>query len=207
MKTVRLAAFHHDRLNLNGDLLNLLVLAKRLNWRGIGCEVVELNGRNFNQHLAKGIDFALLGHGSIAAWSAIDADDPGLETAILSLVDRGVPVMGVATGYERLVKFGILHSNITRGPRVSEFTECEFGSQKLVGYINSDSGLPPMSVDGNIYGTLLHGPVLAKNPTFADELLGKILSSNLRTLDNEQIMFADEMAKAATEVARGMLAS
>jgi CobQ-like glutamine amidotransferase family enzyme len=207
MKTVRLAAFHHDRLNLNGDVLNLLVLAKRLNWRGIGCEVVELNGRNFNQHLATGIDFALLGHGSIAAWSAIDDDDPGLETAILSLIDKHVPLMGIATGYERLVKYGILHDNMARGPRVSEFTECEFGGQKLIGYVNSDSGLPPMSVNGNTYGTLLHGPVLAKNPAFADELLSKILSSNLCTLDNEQMMFADEMAMAATEVARGMLAS
>ena len=207
MKQIRLAAFHHDRLNLNGDVLNLLVLAKRLNWRGIGCEVVELTGANFNQQLANGIDFALLGHGSIAAWAAIDREDPELESAVLSLADSHVPLMGVASGYERLVQYGVLKQEITRGDRVSAFTECELDGIEMIGYVNSDSGLPLIANSASSIGTLLHGPVLAKNPKFADFILEMILKRELPDGLGNRLSFADKMAREATEVARGMLAS
>lgn len=207
--TIRLGAFHHEALNLNGDLQNLLVLSRRLNLLGVSCEVVELNGANFEFELAQGIDFALFGHGSAAAWASIDAQDPALESAVLALADARALILAVASGFERCVELGLLDLTIQRTDRISEFVKFEWQSHQLIGYQNSDSGLPIFIKHNNVYGTLLHGPLLAKNPELADLFIVEIL--NQRGIDIEEtkrdnLLKLDDISRQARLVAEEMIA-
>lgn len=47
---------------------------------------------------------------------------------------------------------------------------------------NGEDGLEGV-IDGNIFGTYLHGPALAKNPIFADELISRALARKGYTQD------------------------
>ena len=40
-RTLRIAHLYPELLNLYGDSGNILVLRRRLEWRGIACEVIE----------------------------------------------------------------------------------------------------------------------------------------------------------------------
>jgi len=54
------------------------------------------------------------------------------------------------------------------------------------------------AVMGNVYGTHLHGPVFAKNPAFADHLLGVVASrAGLEYTPGEQARVVDGYAAAA----------
>ena len=58
-----------------------------------------------------------------------------------------------------------------------------FGSV-ITGYGNGD-GVLDGAVDGNIFGTYMHGPVLARNPEFADLLLARAVGKSLDPFDDE----------------------
>jgi len=52
----------------------------------------------------------------------------------------------------------------------------------VVGHGNGDSGVDG-AISGNIFGTYLHGPVLARNPEFADLLLSRAHGSPVQVND------------------------
>jgi CobQ-like glutamine amidotransferase family enzyme len=56
-------------------------------------------------------------------------------------------------------------------------------------------------VRGNVFGTYLHGPVLAKSPQFADELIKRALVR--RGWDATLEPLPDELALSAAAVASG----
>ena len=58
-----------------------------------------------------------------------------------------------------------------------------FGSV-VTGYGNGD-GVLDGAVDGNIFGTYMHGPVLARNPEFADLLLARAVGKSLDPFNDE----------------------
>lgn len=205
--TIRIGAFHHAELNLNGVLQNLLVLAKRLNARGFSCEVVELGGSTFENELARGLDFAFLGHGSEAAWASIDASDANFESALLAVADAGVPILGVSSGFERLIRVGLTDLELREVDRRSEFAPFEWNGIEIIGYVNSKLDVPLFYQKGNIFGTLLHGPVFAKNPDLAD-VFCKLATSNAGGFDaangKANLGELDTLADSARSVARGM---
>ena len=51
----------------------------------------------------------------------------------------------------------------------------------------------------NVFGTYLHGPVLAKSPQFADELLSRALARRGQVAELEPL--DDSLALAAADVA------
>ncbi|MEY3484035.1 MAG: hypothetical protein RLZZ218_870, partial [Actinomycetota bacterium] len=93
-KSIRLAALYPNHLNLNGDLANLLVLHKRLEWYGLEAEIVYVDKPT---DLTK-FDVVLLGHGSRDAWSQLEDIDPELIPSVASLVSAGKKVMAVSSG-------------------------------------------------------------------------------------------------------------
>jgi CobQ-like glutamine amidotransferase family enzyme len=208
--TLRIGAFHHSELNLNGDLQNLLILSRRLNARGVPCEVVDLSGANFESELSRGLDFAFVGHGSEAAWAAIDVSDPDLESGFLAVADAKVPILGVSSGFERLIRLGLTGLTLQKTERRSEFVAFEWQTIEIVGYLNSDSDAPLFFANGNIFGTMLHGPVFAKNPELAD-FFCNLISSRLGDVDlqkqSQTLRSLDDLASAAREVARGMISN
>ena len=60
----------------------------------------------------------------------------------------------------------------------------------MVGHGNGNSGVDG-AISGNIFGTYLHGPVLARNPEFADLLLSRAHGAPVQVSDE----LADQYAQ------------
>ncbi len=173
---IRLGGLFPDHLNLNGDIGNLEVLSKQLSWRGIENEITAIQSTH---DLDQELNFILIGHGSVAAWQDVDETFSAMLPQIGVLKEKGVPCLSVSSGFERLAKSSIFTGLDTgnRAERVSKFEVLRDGDAEVLGYLNTDLNLPTLHRDGQWIGTMLHGPVLAKNPELLDELLASICAS------------------------------
>lgn len=106
---------------------------------------------------------------------------------------RGLGLLNIITtpGVERYVGDIAIHSKLLEinltgfenhgGKTILGVGVEAFGSV-VVGHGNGD-GVSDGAIDGNIFGTYLHGPVLARNPEFADLLLSRAHGSPVKVLD------------------------
>jgi CobQ-like glutamine amidotransferase family enzyme len=170
---IRLAALFPEHLNLNGDQGNLEVLSKQLKWRGVPCEIVSVRTL---ADLEQRFDLIFIGHGSIAAWSAIEGEFQSMAPKLAELIRAGVPGLSISTGFEELVESRVLAvPNIEPlNERLSKFEIIEDGASEVLGYLNTDVNLPVLHREQNWIASMLHGPLLAKNPALLSEVLGKI---------------------------------
>ena len=189
-KSIRLAALYPNHLNLNGDLANLLVLQKRLEWYGVEAEVVYVEKPT---DLTK-FDAVLLGHGSRDAWAQLEDIDPELVPSVASLVTSGTRVLAISSGYELLIE-AIDGLVVKHSERVSEFRSHE----EIVGYVNSEAELEPIRWINDSLFTLFHGPVFAKNPDLADKFLGSLITGLSAT--NEHFSKISELAEVSRKTA------
>lgn len=190
-KVIRLAALYPNHLNLNGDLANLSILQKRLEWLGIESEVSYIE----KPTELSPFDVVLLGHGSRDAWAQLEEIDSELISKLVKLVNSGTRVMAVSSGYEQLVEAldGVV---VKHSERVSEFKSHD----GVVGYINSEADLEPIRWIGKSLFTLFHGPVFAKNPELADKFLGSLISDAAR-VQIDQFSKVDQLAEASRKTA------
>jgi CobQ-like glutamine amidotransferase family enzyme len=172
--SIKLVSLFPKHLDLNGDQANLLVLAKRLQWRGVAADIVAVDK---GQSIPNDAALIFLGHGSMAAWADIEFDLNRLLGDIRQLVADGAAFMAVATGHERAINLGLLGGPVNPSSRISRFEIAEFEDQEILGYLNSATDAPTIQKRGLLLGTQLHGPVFAKNPTFADSYLAEIAKS------------------------------
>jgi lipid II isoglutaminyl synthase (glutamine-hydrolysing) len=172
---IRLAALFPDQLNLNGDQGNLEVLTKQLKWRGVPSEVFAVRTV---AELEQRFDLIFVGHGSIAAWSSIDDEFHAMTPKLAQLIRAGVPGMSISTGFEKLVESGVLTVPKIEPlkERISKFEIFEDSHSEVLGYLNTDVNLPVLHREQNWIASMLHGPVLAKNPALLNEALGNIAS-------------------------------
>jgi CobQ-like glutamine amidotransferase family enzyme len=189
-RVIGLAALYPEHLNLNGDHANLLVLQKRLQWRNIESQIVSVARK---ENLDK-FDLLVLGHGSADAWAELSKLDSDLIPRVLAFINSGKPVIAVSSGYEFLVE-EMNSLKVKHIERVSEFQD--FGG--IVGYINSEADLPAVTWVKNSLLTLFHGPVLAKNPELADQII-----ENANWASNEKgarLENVDSLAEASRRIA------
>lgn len=176
---IRLGVLYPGHLDLNGDAANILVLAKELAWRGVSCEVVSVT---LTDAIPKDLDFLLVGHGSKAAWSEINLIGSHRGAELVEVLKSGVPTLAVNSGFEVLhlgsdthgQLVGHIQTRFVATERVSKFWVQPFDGFEVLGYVNSDNDLPVISRQGNVIGTKLHGPVLAKNPKLLSLILQMI---------------------------------
>lgn len=194
---IQLFTLFPDRLNLNGDQANLLVLKKRLEWNGVESRIFPVNSLEDLERLEG--EFAkqpkgkllLIGHGSSAAMASFSKNTDEIRSIVLGLARAGLPGLAVGSGYE------LLQPSFTRGERLSDYADVEAAGElpRAFGYINSDTDLEPLAQLGeNFLVTLIHGPVLARTPELADyliERMGETVDSNRRSLE------VDALAEAA----------
>ena len=154
---IRLGTVYPERLNLNGDQGNLLALTKFLRLAGFEVEVRPVS----NTAQALDCHFVLLGHGSMAAMDSLESVLSAMDIAAIT---SAVPGIAVGSGYEWLSSNGFTAQSINRQERESEFQVGSLGAVTALGYRNTDSGLPNLAFTGKWLCTMLHGPVLAKNP-------------------------------------------
>lgn len=157
MSSVILGTIFGTRLNLNGDQGNLLALRRFLEAAGSAVEVRSVN----TTEEALQCNFLMLGHGSMAAMESLHSNLAALDWK--PILER-VPGLAVGSGFEWLAR-EILGTTVTHSDeRVSEFQVAAMGSITALGYRNSDTDLPNLQLNGNFICTMLHGPLLAKNP-------------------------------------------
>lgn len=189
-KAIRLAALYPNHLNLNGDLANLAVLQKRLEWYGLDAEVFYVEK---STDLTK-FDVVLLGHGSRDAWAQLEDIDPELIPSVAALVTSGSRAIAVSSGYEILSE-AIEGVVVKHSERVSEFRNHD----GIVGYVNSEAELEPIRWIQNSLFTLFHGPVFAKNPDLADKFLGSLIEG--LEPKNEHFSKISELAEVSRKTA------
>jgi len=157
MSLIRLGAFFGNRLNLNGDQGNLLALKRYLEAAGYEVDVVAVG----TTEQAIECNFVLLGHGSLAAMASLS------EHLIMfdwQKVMSTVPGLSVGSGTEWLATHGFVNPIQNRAERVSEFQVGNLGNLKVLGYRNTDTDIPNIGLTEQFLVSMLHGPVLAKNP-------------------------------------------
>jgi CobQ-like glutamine amidotransferase family enzyme len=177
---IRLLELYPDHLNLNGDRGNLLVLQRRLEWAALDVEVSSYRpGESLG---GQAPDFILLGHGSSAAWRQIYADLARMAPTLQTWLDGSTQMLAVSSGFAAL--HGLLRelpTEVNKVPRISKFEVAEFADSQVVGYKNTDLDLPTIERFGNLIGTVLHGPLLAKNAKLSDDILGAMLRNGSST--------------------------
>lgn len=231
---MKLVHLYPQEMNIYGDTGNVLVLRKRLQWRGLPVEIVPVN---VGDPLPNDTDIVLGGGGQDAAQGGIGADFVARAATLRSMAGDGVVMLAICgtfqlLGHEFLTKDGVsipgvgVLDLVTRGSDTrligNNYVDSPWG--RLVGFENHSgltelgsgvlqlgSTLPGRGNNGsdrsegavhqNVFGTYLHGPVLAKSPGFADELLRRALA---RTGGPDQLEpLDDSLAQLAAEVAAG----
>jgi lipid II isoglutaminyl synthase (glutamine-hydrolysing) len=232
MTGLTLVHLYPREMNIYGDTGNVLVLRKRLGWRGIDATVVPVS---VGDPLPTEADILLGGGGQDAAQGEIGADFVSRGAQLRTMAADGVVMLAICGTYqllghefltkdgERIPGVGVLDLTTTgTDTRLIGNNSVDSSWGRLVGFENHSgltelgAGVQPLgrtesgrgnngrdltegAVRDNVFGTYLHGPVLAKSPAFADELLRRALerrgaSTDLAPLD-------DSLALAAAEVA------
>jgi CobQ-like glutamine amidotransferase family enzyme len=165
-------------LDLNGDGGNILVLERRIQWGGLESRKLQLFPGQVPEVRP---DILVIGHGSTAAWRQIYSDFARLIPTIQDWMQQGTQILAISSGFAAL--HGLLDglpSTIERTTRVSKFVVTELEGHEIFGYLNSDLALEAISRQGNLIGSLLHGPLLAKNTWLADEIIEKARGAESR---------------------------
>lgn len=232
MTGLTLVHLYPREMNIYGDTGNVLVLRKRLGWRGLQATVVPVG---VGDPLPAGADILLGGGGQDAAQGDIGADFVSRAATLRAMADDGVVVLAICGTYqmlghefltkdgERIGGVGVLDLTTTgTDTRLIGNNAVDSPWGKLVGFENHSGltelgpGVRPLgrtqagrgnngrdqtegAVRDNVFGSYLHGPVLAKSPGFADELLRRALLR--RGADAELAPLDDSLALAAAEVA------
>jgi hypothetical protein len=235
MTTLTLAHLYPREMNIYGDTGNVLVLRRRLQWRGLSVEVVPVG---VGDPIPSDADILLGGGGQDAAQGEIGADFAGRAAQLRAMADDGVVMLAICGSYQmlghefvtaegrRIAGTGVLDV-ITRGQSVRLIGNNQVDTDhagRLVGYENH-SGLTELGAEArplgrtatgrgnngrdgtegavrdNVIGTYLHGPVLAKSPRFADDLLHRALAR--RGADTTLAPLDDALPVLAAAVAVG----
>jgi hypothetical protein len=220
-------------MNIYGDTGNVIVLRRRLEWRGLPVSVVPVS---VGDPLPADADILLGGGGQDAAQGEIGADFVSRGAVLRAMADDGVVMLAICGSYQLLGHEFHTHDGV-RIPGVGVLDVVTRGQQerlignnvvetpdagRLVGYENHSGltelgpGVRPLgstqpgrgnngrdrtegAVRDNVIGTYLHGPVLAKSPRFADELLRRAYER--RGIDVALEPLDDALAEQAARVA------
>lgn len=231
--SITLVHLYPREMNIYGDTGNVLVLRRRLEWRGIQVRVVPVS---VGEPLPAEADVLLGGGGQDSAQGEIGADFVARGAELRAMADDGVVMLAICGSYQLLGHEFVTQEGL-RIPGVGVLDVRTVGSAsrlignnyvdtahagQLVGYENH-SGLTELgtgvtslgrtssgrgnngrdgtegAVRDNVVGTYLHGPVLAKSPRFADDLIRRALAR--RGLPTDLDPLDDALAEQAARVA------
>ena len=230
---ITLVHLYPREMNIYGDTGNVLVLRRRLEWRGIDVRIVPVS---IGDELPADADILLGGGGQDAAQGDIGVDFASRGPTLRAMADDGVVMLAICGTYQmlghefltqdgtRIEGVGVLDV-VTRGQAtrlIGNNVVDTPDAGRLVGYENHSgltelgSGVRPLgttdtgrgnngtdrtegAVRDNVIGTYLHGPVLAKSPRFADDLIRRALRRSGRPDELEPL--DDSLPERAARVA------
>ncbi len=233
MKPLTLVHLYPREMNIYGDTGNVIVLRRRLEWRGLPVTVVPVS---VGDPLPADADILLGGGGQDAAQGEIGTDFANRGAELRAMADDGVVMLAICGSYQMLGhEFVTQEGRRIPGVGVLDVTthgqaERLIGNNyvdtpdagRLVGYENHSGlttlggGVRPLgttqsgrgnngqdgtegAVRDNVIGTYLHGPVLAKSPRFADDLLQRAYRRRGDAVELEPL--DDTLAEQAARVA------
>jgi CobQ-like glutamine amidotransferase family enzyme len=234
-RPITLVHLYPREMNIYGDTGNVLVLRRRLQWRGLPVEVIPVG---VGDPLPRNADIVLGGGGQDAAQGEIGADFAARGPQLRALADDGVVMLAICGSYQMLghefhtqegrsIKgVGVLDVVTVGQPErlIGNLVVDTADAGRLVGYENHSgltdlgAGVRPLGRTGpgrgnngrdgtegavrdNVIGTYLHGPVLAKSPRFADDLLRRAYDRRGEPAD--LVPLDDELPLRAAAVAAG----
>lgn len=221
-------------MNIYGDTGNVLVLKKRMQWRGIE-PVIHLVG--VGQDIPDNVDIIIGGGGQDSGQLLVVEDLKTKSKKLNAMADDGV-VMLMICGMYQLFGHYFLTQDGKKLPGISIFDSVTRASETrlignivsktpfgdLVGYENH-SGLTTLGsgveslgktssgqgnngkdkTEGaliqNVFGSYIHGPILAKNPNFADELISRAIT-RLTGTTSDLKQLNDQLEHSAARVAK-----
>ena len=234
MKTVNIVHLYAKEMNIYGDNGNVLILQKRLQWRGVPVSVSQCNVGDTLPHNAHII---IGGGGQDAGQSAIANDLLKKQKTLLAMRDNGVVMLMICGMYQMfghyfktqdgdtIAGIGVVDAyTVASKKRMigNIHTKSDWGT--LVGYENHsgktylNDGVAQLGVaqpeqgnngedmtEGvvaqNVFGSYLHGPLLAKSPKFADHLLTQAIALQGTVKQDVLSPIDDSIARLAKNVA------
>lgn len=215
--SIRIVRIHNELLGTYGDRGNADVLAFRAGLAGVKAHIVDVSYRDA---MPNDGDIYLLGGAEDAAQvlscEALRGFD--FSSRVVLAVCAGFQILGNSYYAGGLKQQGLGFIDMDSIPGTSRFVGdikiyCDELGVELTGFenhggqTNLNSGITPLgrvitgsgngasgvdgAIVGNVFGTYLHGPVLARNPEFADLLLERALG---RELPRVKDPLADEYA-------------
>lgn len=144
-KTIRIAHLYPELLNLYGDGGNILVLKKRLEWRGLGAEIVEvsINDRpSFSD-----IDIAFIGGGSDREQKIVCEHLLAEQAELKAFVEDGGVLGAVCGGYQLLGHSYLMGDEKVQGLSLVDLYT-DRGSPRLIGNVAIESRISPQPIVG-----------------------------------------------------------
>ena len=208
--SIRIVRIHNELLGTYGDRGNADVLAFRAGLAGVKAHIVDVSYRD---ELPDDGDIYLLGGAEDAAQVLSCQALKGFDftSRVVLAVCAGFQILGNSyfAGGVKQEGLGVIDMETIPGSSrfvgdikiFSEVVNVELtGFENHGGQTNLAGGITPLgrvitgsgngaggvdgAVVGNVFGTYLHGPVLARNPEFADLLLERALGRELSRVND-----------------------
>ena len=233
-RKIKIAHMFPEVLNLYGDRGNIICLKKRLEWRGIDCEINEV--KLGDQPDLTQYDLFFIGGGQDFEQEVLLNDlKAGKGDNIKAAIEDGKTFLVICGGYQMMghyyetkegermsflgaVDFHTIGGDVRMIGNYAFRLPEEAGGTDIVGFENHSGrtylgeGTKPLGTvlsgycnngedktEGihykNLYGSYSHGPILPKNPEFADHLINKALEHKYGSGELEPL--ADAYEKAA----------
>lgn len=132
-RTIKIASFYPELMDLYGDLGNVLTIKRRCEWRGINVEIVEVRHRQPAE--IADADLLLMGGGEDSAQSVVAADLQDRAQLVRELIDGGAAALVVCGGFQLFGASYTTSSGETL-PGIGVFNaRTTAGSDRLIGNI------------------------------------------------------------------------
>ncbi|MGO1610320.1 MAG: type 1 glutamine amidotransferase, partial [Agrococcus casei] len=136
MTTIKIAHMYPREMNIYGDTGNLVVLMKRLEWRGLAAEAVAVG---MGDKLPADADIVLGGGGQDAAQGDIGEDFITRSADLRSMADDGVVMLAICGAYQLLGReFRTQTGRVIQGAGVLDI-ETQGSATRLIGNHAVDS--------------------------------------------------------------------
>lgn len=210
-------------LGINGDVGNVMALAKRAEWRGMPLTVID---HEIGAALPDPVHLVHIGSGPVSAQELVHDDLLRIAATLRAWAAAGVPFLAIAGGWQLLGRSLTLDDGRTLEgagvfPTEAVLTATrhvdEVATSDAAGFENHSATTTIIEGEafaggrgvrvGDSIATNLHGPFLPMNPTFADALLAVAAQRAGIPVgaDDERIARADDYAAKSRDAIRRRL--
>ena len=206
-----------NELGINGDVGNVMALAKRAEWRGMPLQTIN---HSPGETLPERVQLVHIGSGPASAQQLVRDDLARIAPRLREWSEQGVPFLAIAGGWQLLGRtLTGLDGTVTTGAGVfptdavltEKRTVDEFWHNDIAGFVNygavTSGATGELFEHGSSVATNLHGPFLPMNPEWADRLLGRaaVLAGVPMGEPDARTLEVDERAKNARAAIRKRL--